>query len=1192
MGDRQFSGSFGLGALLVAVLYGFMPQAVSPPSAPPSTGNRTLDEPTSSVSLLDDFLSTGGPETVALGKYHVCFMIATLPDPIDSHFASNFDRGLNAIVSAMSDAGYDIDRWSLPWRTPGPEEFQASWSATPGGLPRIDSRPAAPTQHHDEPGSVLFRRGDDLVLVYLVGETPTHGLQKAAFQAAVKSLRGFEQSHSPEHAPQTLLVLGPYFSGTAESLHLALKSVHSDRSVRVLSGSATSTKNRDLIQGEGISYGSTSLPDREMLAALDEYFRRIHVTPCDVALLVEDGTAYAQDFTTDTLECAGQKDESGTHQKDKPATHQREAPATHPRLVLRFPLQISQIRTAYEKRDAARRGTPSQPQPHRALEMSLEGPEKPRDALSPYEPRMTANAAELVLASAFDTVRRQRIRYLGIVASDTRDVLFLARKAREFSADAHLFTFGADILFQHPDALPYLDGLVVVTTYPLLGPYQAWHGVASHHRSFPGSSEEGIYNAMLFLLGHGEKALDYSPPGPGTTSHQPPVWIVANGRHGFWPLDVFPSRISPDSVPEAPVRLEGDTPHGWPAIAIPNGAFVLFLLWSAGGSLFVYGHRRYRAVGLAGVQEGAKADSAALAESPGAGTVRDRLRAFFAGCAGQTHIFMNFSAMAGLAMILAVFEASLTVQFARWITIGDPGVVYTLRCAVAAAIGVAVTYFTSQIAYQESSRFVHVGRTLEVEEGARVDARSTAEVRRAFFFNAVILTVVAVYAVLVVGFTVSVVTSANVFLLLCRSFDLGSRVGFLLPLFLGSLTLVLFTISEVRRSILYEEQRFRIPTGEPPQSLLALLEPYGAFTHLIRNPAASLFAALAPLVGLAVFHALFVGFGLYRSLDGWAWGALATMLLSFSGWSVAWSVLEFREIWRRLSALLRILSWSPLADAFNRMPDGLAKSQWKMWRTPPTLTSLHVSVSHLQTLVSLGRTGGLSDNLQLDQEVVNAQKSASQEFTGVLARANEGHASTQAQRKELRTHLAQATMGVCRLLEGAWTSWPSKADIADKSEKEQEALNTVVWLRRQVPKPPDVFIRIAEEYVAVRFVSFIHYAFSHLRNVLTFTLAGFVLLVALMASYPFQPMHPIIGIVWVVGLLGIAAVVWAFVDMDRNLILSYIAKTKPGQVDLNLDFATKLVVYGLVPLITLLATQFPEIGEWVLTVLNPAVKGR
>jgi hypothetical protein len=242
----------------------------------------------------------------------------------------------------------------------------------------------------------------------------------------------------------------------------------------------------------------------------------------------------------------------------------------------------------------------------------------------------------------------------------------------------------------------------------------------------------------------------------------------------------------------------------------------------------------------------------------------------------------------------------------------------------------------------------------------------------------------------------------------------------------------------------------------------------------------------------------------------------------------------------------------------------------------------------LNTLVTGAALGGL----ELDRDVTEAQAAANTKFTAALDGASHGQSFKQDERKELRTSLARATMGVFRVLEKAWISWPSSADIKDKSEKEQESLNTVVWLRRQVPNPRDVFVRIAEEYVAVRFVSFIHYAFSHLRNVLSFTLAGFVLMMAFIASYPLQPLHPVVAIAWVVGFAGIATVVWIFVDMDRNLILSYIAKSKPGQVELSLDFVTKLLVYGLVPLLTLLATQFPEIGVWVGRALSPALRLR
>jgi hypothetical protein len=1231
---RAPAGMFGIAAVLGAAIYSASPRELPPKAATSAFRSPRADAPNEGpLDVLDEFAgSDEGSAARAFGGqgYRVRFVVATLPDPIDSHYASAFDRGLEAIVSAMSDAGYSLDRWKLPWRAPGQADIQAVWSSDEPGKPVLNAKPPIPGTGKDEqrtrPGAILFRKGApndrELVVLFVVGETPTHGLQKGAFRETLRLVREFQRRH-PESIgdeDQRLPILGPYFSGSAESLRIVLSS-ESPLAVRIVSGSATSDTNKDVLSG----YESTTRPDSELKEGLRTYLEEsIGVQPKDVAFLVEDGTSYGENFARDE------------------------------HLVLRFPLQISQLRGAYEKREARLRGPTTATQLRRTLEISLEGPERTQDALPTYDSRMTAGVAELVLANLFDTVRRQNIRYLGLVASDSRDILFLARKAREYASDANLFTFGADVLYQHPDALPYLDGLLVATTYPLLGPYQAWHAPSRDppsRRSLAGASEEGIYNAMLVLLGRCDRLLDYASPSESGPGHddKPPVWIVANGRNGFWPVFVWsPTRsaatksvlVSADPCPLAVARAEHL--HGWPSLQIPPATLVLFAAWSAVTALLVIGHMRYRDCDgprtatrgaaraartdversggkVGGPEEAIDGRERDAAEFPGAGSLSDRLRTLFGRCSqgpDELHEFTNLAGMSGLFLVLSIVEASITAQILRWSLLSGGGSLhYVIWWCVP---GTALALGSGRIWYLEMRDLLRARSEMALNARIRMASTtgsvasvatplrgtSTAEIRGAFVFSFVQVLLFAGFAALVAVFTGSVVGQGtdHAFLVLNRSFNLGSRAGPLLPLCLGSLVLALFAMCHVRRSLLYEEQRLARAPLEAPQSLQALLEPYSAFTRLIRNPSQSLVASIAPCVGFAVFHSLFVGAGWYRSFDGRPWNVLATVLLALCTWCVAWAVLEFREIWRRLSTFLRILSWSPLADAFNRMPDGLAKSQWKMWRAPPTLTSLHVSVSHLKTLVSLGRDPRLQTPVRLGKdaaivdrvaaEVVDAQREADAIFTRVLRGTNRGHASTRDLRKDLRGQLALATLGVCRMLETEWNSWPSKADIKDKSDKDQEALNTVVWLRRQMPSPPDVFVRIAEEFVAVRFVSFIHYAFSQMRNVLSFALVGFLLLMAFVGSYPFQPFHPVVAMAWVLGLFGIAGIVWTFIDMDRDLILSYIAKTKPGRVNLNLELLTNLFLYAVIPLLTLLATQFPDIGDWILSFLNPAMRER
>src|SRR5436190_7291826 len=43
-------------------------------------------------------------------------LIVTVPDPVDTSFASTFDEALEAVSKAITRAGYISDRYYLPWR--------------------------------------------------------------------------------------------------------------------------------------------------------------------------------------------------------------------------------------------------------------------------------------------------------------------------------------------------------------------------------------------------------------------------------------------------------------------------------------------------------------------------------------------------------------------------------------------------------------------------------------------------------------------------------------------------------------------------------------------------------------------------------------------------------------------------------------------------------------------------------------------------------------------------------------------------------------------------------------------------------------------------------------------------------------------------------------------------------------------
>ena len=66
--------------------------------------------------------------------------------------------------------------------------------------------------------------------------------------------------------------------------------------------------------------------------------------------------------------------------------------------------------------------------------------------------------------------------------------------------------------------------------------------------------------------------------------------------------------------------------------------------------------------------------------------------------------------------------------------------------------------------------------------------------------------------------------------------------------------------------------------------------------------------------------------------------------------------------------------------------------------------------------------------------------------------------------------------------------------------------------------------------------------------------------------------------------------VWILVDMERDHVLSRLKSTTPGRVDINWDFVKRIALYGVLPLLVVIASLFPEIGGTLFGWLEPLRK--
>jgi hypothetical protein len=137
------------------------------------------------------------------------------------------------------------------------------------------------------------------------------------------------------------------------------------------------------------------------------------------------------------------------------------------------------------------------------------------------------------------------------------------------------------------------------------------------------------------------------------------------------------------------------------------------------------------------------------------------------------------------------------------------------------------------------------------------------------------------------------------------------------------------------------------------------------------------------------------------------------------------------------------------------------------------------------------------------------------------------------------------------------------------------------------PEEP-LYIRVAEEFLAIRYVSLIRAVLVNMRCLLMFVSAVFVLSIVAWNSYPFQPRQWIDEAFTGLLLLMGTGVIWIFVQMYRNPLLSRITDTKANE--LGIDFYLRVVTFGTVPVLTWLVYQFPDLASSLLKFIQPTLE--
>lgn len=1168
--------------------------------------------------LLLEFLGTQGKAggRPAADTFDVGILIATLPDPFDSHLDWSFDADLEAIRRAFETSDYVVDRFWLP----GPRD------SVPRGA---GGRPLA--LREVRPGVILFRGSHQaarrLQILYLVPELPTRGIYKEALWAALEERRAlFRQSSLPLRPDSVgpIRIIGPTFSGTALSLRLVLRqwlAQHNRDSVDIVSGSATSVGNLQTFDVPGIGFRATINPDESLGRVLAEVVLPcLGLKPSQVALLQESSTQYGQGLLAPATSPTSKG--GGSSRKTFCPAPETRGPQEGQFNVIPFPMSISSLRSEYQRIPGGPAVEPGLPGANEAprLPLDLLDPTRPKEDL-PVSSRLSPLAIDLLLDDVARTITRRQIRLVGLLATDVRDKLFLGDEIRKRVRDVQFFTYESNILYLRPDRNLALRGMLVLSTYPLVLENQ-WitsGDSAARRFAFGSDAAQGVYNATLVHLDRNGALLDYRRSRDSGAT-RPPVWLSTVGNKTFLPVTVR----ADSSADTAYVTSNCPTgkncprpPSRWPALRLSflvlaanmMASFTLLLL--AARSLLA--DRQLRsALRTSGIT--ADFDRRALADQVMTGSLKlhDRLYAL-----------LRVVAVSGIFLAAAAPVARLMVLMLR--TRPESLLILLFALIIAAAMTGLAALVSGVITLARLLRELSAPGWKYFWEGPPwTDAAEKWSWRLEVAARTLVVGFGIAYFVLSVGFAVEIIglESSRFWLLFRRAIEIDSMVSPVLPLILGGIGYAVWCTWHIERIALLRtyttfESACEVELGSqwsPPMTFRSALRDdlrrSGSIARVIRG---RLFQVVPSPVALGILVAfLALAWWLMpqfsRSLETMLitpiLGRLPAFDLLFRGtvlasmFATAWGACRLVVVWAGLRECLTGFSRMPIVTAFDRLPPRMAR-----------LTRLTLPGFAPKVMVSV-----VADIQWLHLQRIYGAKKA--EFEAALVPGDSGLAPRIEKLMQAPATLVPALgwsgrsaqverfASVHELLRELWRLEPMAQDVdtlieghrkeAEKGDGGGAATSTTLRIRQGFVGPVRLWLRGAEEYAASRMVEYVEWVLRHLRVLALFMLLSLLLTTLLVSSYPYQPQSSLRLILLLVLVASMGSLIAILVQMNRNEVLSRIARTQPGQITWNGTFILNLFTFGVVPLLTLVSSEVPALRNalfsWVQPLLSAMVK--
>jgi hypothetical protein len=1158
-------------------------------------------------------------------------MIAIVPDPVQTHMALQFDRSVEAIQLAAESLDYVIDRYWLPWDArPKTELADSSQAVTLEDL-----------EKQKEPALLMFRwdgaanQGPvNTLYVFLVGDTSTAGINGAQFSKAADYVDQLCVGTGCGSKKDRVWIIGPTFSGSLSSLR-RLTDARSNSAFTAYSGSISSVC---AVEKQGLQTYPQMCPQplpvavspapklvfhslvydtesavQSFIASLESKGEHPCRAPTSIAILSEAATTYGhtqRDLQREAL----------------PKSYPPAPSARHDDCYVSFsyPREISSLRNAYvggESVAASEQSRDNGPLylPFNLADRQYNISDEPPD----FSRQQGPLSKEAVLMSFAAELRRDHFKYIGIAGSNVLDVLFLAGFLRKACPDVRLFVLNADLLFERDlDNAAYI-GTLTLTTYPLIPTNHEWtslppskDGQAAQDANpailprlpFADQYEEGQYNAGLLAM---EGLMPELPPldpyefrkpfEAGPKSFDPectllPLWLTVVGNGGYWPIEIVPPNIprSRDGTKGAgkdisgseyknriPTKcLAGPLPAKSP-LELQDADFSS--AWKASVTILCALAGLHILLLTVALPLGSKfRDFSPIHADP-----------------GQRFLFVSLTTITmAVTLVMLITPLWRFPHVGKYLTFLQWTVPATVLLLIASCLIKVKDFFW---AWKHQAEFGLKQEQGEAFSSRQRDPSATKPYHEASVFDEPWLRWIKTRRF---WLTILYVTLWSVALLeiVCwwrlmhdddfhygfffayRSIHLTTGVSPFAPLLPLLLAVYYWGMCEIWRLRFHDQVRPRLEPGDnfPGASTEHAIS--ASINHYFLRANYCIALTLVFLVWLLflqpqhpfeIFEHLSFGI-IYEVLF-----CLVVLLMLSAGFRLG-------QIWSDLKKLLAELDQSRVRLAFNQLKEYSWSPIWQSGIHEIEWTNITRSVEVLSQLKNAQEIDArLNEAIKSTEKKVEEYRDFRQRLeSGKLRAKREDYFNVNRIFCEIQQLLSQVLRLVLQELEKYWNA--PRYVPADDVHTGNDEKPVVVNCAPAHEDEPTQRLHWLEHYVAVRYVAFIRGVLGHVRRLIIMLTVLFSLVLLSLNIYSFEPHQSLIWSFTAIFAVIAFTIVVVLMQAYRDHVLSRITGTKPNQ--LGMDFYFKIVSFGAVPLLTLLATHFPAIGRYLLSFLQPGME--